>query len=66
MKWIVVLLLTLLVTNQTFSQKTNSVGMQMVDIPAGRFYMGSEGEGETIDENPVHRVSIKSFKIAAT
>lgn len=66
MKWIGIVVLTFLFMQKSFSQKTNSLGMQMADIPAGKFYMGSEGEGETIDENPVHRVSIKAFKIGAT
>ena len=66
MKWIGIVVLTFLIMQKAFSQKINSLGMQMADIPAGKFYMGSEGEGETIDENPVHRVSIKAFKIGAT
>lgn len=30
----------------------------MVQIPAGSFYMGSEGKGENYDEAPVHKVNI--------
>jgi len=66
MKRIAGLLLFSLLSMNGFAQKANSIGMQMAEIPAGRFYMGSEGEGETKDENPVHRVSIKSFRIGTT
>lgn len=49
------------------AQSNNSVGMEMVNIPAGRFYMGSEGEGETADESPVHRTTLSApFRISAT
>jgi formylglycine-generating enzyme len=50
-----------------YAQSRNSLGMQMMEIPAGGFYMGSEGEGETKDEAPVHHVRIsRPFKIAGT
>ncbi len=39
-------------------QQTNSIGMTLVPLPAGRFYMGSERDGKDADESPVHRVSI--------
>ena len=32
--------------------------VQLVDIPAGQFYMGGIGQGENFDEAPVHRVTI--------
>lgn len=39
----------------------------MVNIPAGSFYMGSLGEGEDYDEAPVHKVIISQpFKMSAT
>jgi formylglycine-generating enzyme required for sulfatase activity len=67
MKRILAVLLTSFLTHQMIAQSTNTLGMKMVEIPAGRFYMGSEGEGETADENPVHRTTIsKAFRIGAT
>ena len=61
------LILFLLFSATAFAQETNSVGMKLVTIPAGRYYMGSEGEGENADEAPVHRVTIsKPFRMAAT
>ncbi len=48
-------------------QLVNKIGMPMVSVPAGAFYMGSERDGEDSDENPVHRVTIsKSFRMGAT
>ncbi|QJW89271.1 SUMF1/EgtB/PvdO family nonheme iron enzyme [Spirosoma taeanense] len=50
-----------------YGQTVNSVGMRLIDIPVGSFYMGSERDGEDGDEQPVHRVSItKPFRMAAT
>ena len=66
MKWISLMFVVFLSESLALAQKKNDTGIQMVDIPAGRFYMGSEGEGETADENPVHRVAVRSFKISAT
>jgi len=41
----------------------NSIGMRLVEIPGGRFDMGSTvGPGEA----PVHRVSVKSFWMGVT
>ena len=50
-----------LVSNaQTFVIKT-------VEIPAGSFYMGSDGFGEDFDEAPVHKVNIsKPFRMGVT
>jgi sulfatase modifying factor 1 len=49
------------------AQPVNSVGMQLISIPAGKFYMGSEREGKDFDESPVHRVTISyPFQLAAT
>ncbi|SDL39892.1 SUMF1/EgtB/PvdO family nonheme iron enzyme [Siphonobacter aquaeclarae] len=51
----------------TWAQNKNSIGMQLVPIEAGRFYMGSEREGKDYDESPVHRVSLsKPFLMSAT
>ncbi|WP_242457890.1 SUMF1/EgtB/PvdO family nonheme iron enzyme [Pedobacter sp. BS3] len=45
----------------------NSIGLEMVRLPAGRFYMGSAGIGENADEAPAHIVDItKPFSIAST
>jgi len=45
---------------------TNSVGMTMVGVPAGRFEMG-ETRGGDFDERPVHTVTIsRPFWMAAT
>lgn len=41
--------------------------IETVEIPAGSFYMGSNGEGEDADEAPVHRVTIsQSFRMGKT
>ena len=46
---------------------TNSLGMKLVNVPAGKFIMGSAGYGENFDERPAHRVYIsKPFRMAAT
>lgn len=39
----------------------------LVEIPAGSYYMGSNGEGENFDEAPVHKVNIThAFKMGRT
>lgn len=41
--------------------------IQMVEIPAGSFYMGSNGLGENFDEAPIHKVFIThSFRMGTT
>lgn len=41
--------------------------VETVEIPAGTFYMGSVGEGEDLDEAPVHRVTIShAFRMGKT
>lgn len=61
------LLLWSLTARYGFTQSTNSVGMQLVPVPTGKFYMGSEREGKDIDESPVHRVRITNpFRLSAT
>ena len=49
----------------SFAQTTPLINL--VEIPAGSFYMGSEGKGEDYDEAPVHKVNIsKAFRMGAT
>lgn len=49
------------------SRETNSIKLEMVTIPPGQFYMGSDGRGKNFDEAPAHIVNItKSFKISST
>ena len=41
--------------------------IKTVEIPAGNFYMGSDGIGEDFDEAPVHKVNItKPFRMGVT
>ena len=48
-----------------FAQTTSLI--ELVEIPAGSYYMGSEGKGENFDEAPVHKVNIsKTFRMGAT
>ncbi len=52
---------------QTAPADTNSLGMRLVTIPAGKFIRGSAGYGENFDEQPAHRVFVtKPFRMAAT
>lgn len=44
--------------------KTESYVPILVEIPAGHFYMGSNGEGENFDEAPVHGVSLSAFRMS--
>ena len=37
----------------------------MVEIPAGSFYMGSNGGGYDCDEAPLHKVTLAAFKMSA-
>lgn len=39
---------------------------QMVEIPAGYYWMGSSGWGHDYDEAPVHKVNISSFRMSVT
>lgn len=42
-------------------------GIQFVEIPAGTFYMGSNGLGPDYDEAPLHRVTLtRPFRMSAT
>jgi formylglycine-generating enzyme required for sulfatase activity len=52
---------------QSFAQHKNSIGVQLVDVPAGTFTMGSNRGSVDADESPVHEVTIsKGFKMSAT
>lgn len=54
-------------TGIDFTNHKNSIGMEMLTIPAGYFYMGSEGKGTNFDEAPIHKVTIStSFLMGAT
>ena len=45
----------------------SSALIDLVEIPAGSYCMGSEGKGENMDEAPVHKVNIsKPFRMGAT
>ena len=49
------------------AQQKNSLGMEMVEIPAGVFHMGNHGEGENYDESPIHKVTLSHpFLMSAT
>lgn len=51
----------------TQAQAVNSLGMTLISVPAGAFYMGSERDGKEVDESPVHRVTLSApFRMAAT
>ncbi|WP_165042441.1 SUMF1/EgtB/PvdO family nonheme iron enzyme [Dysgonomonas sp. ZJ709] len=46
---------------------SNSLNINLVDIPQGYFWMGSEGKSENFDEAPLHKVYItEPFKMGAT
>lgn len=48
-------------------QPAPSAAIKLVDVPAGRFYMGSERDGEDADEQPIHRVRLTAgFRMSAT
>lgn len=49
------------------AQVKNTLGMELIQIPAGSFHMGSHGQGEHYDESPIHPVTItKPFLMGAT
>lgn len=67
MSWLRVFIFCLFIIPPAMAQHTNSIGMQFVKVKEGKFYMGSEGEGETADEAPVHRVQIsRPFEMSVT
>lgn len=59
------ILLILIFNYSAYSQQESFI--QMIEIPAGSFYMGSNGLGEDYDEFPMHKVIIpQSFKMGIT
>ncbi len=53
--------------SSAFCQAGSEPNIEMVDIPAGYFYMGSKGEKENHDEAPIHKVVISSsFRMSVT
>lgn len=55
------------ITTTTWAQDVNSLGIKLVSVASGKFYMGSEREGKDVDESPVHRVTLTTgFRMAAT
>lgn len=45
----------------------NMIGIDLIEIPSGYFWMGSEGKGENYDEAPVHKVHITNpFRMGVT
>jgi len=52
---------------QTPAQWTNSIGMELIQVPPGTFLMGSEDAGADPDEQPMHEVTIaQSLAIGVT
>lgn len=67
MKFFILNIFYFLCINCVYSQVTNSIGIDLVKIPAGSFYMGNNGYGENYDEAPVHKVMIsKDFFMSST
>ena len=59
------LVATLFIQTSGFAQTKPLI--ELVEIPAGSFYMGSEGKGENFDEAPVHKVNIsRAFHMGVT
>ena len=49
------------------SQGVSKSFIPMAEIPAGSFYMGSDGLGEDFDEAPIHQVIIsRPFRMGIT
>lgn len=62
-------LITLAIFNSGLCAQTeiNTIGINLTEIPAGYFWMGSEGKGENYDEAPMHKVTLsRPFKIGVT
>lgn len=69
MKYTTILRYTLLalLAIPSYAQEKNTLGMELISIPAGSFHMGSHGLGEDFDESPIHPVTItKPFLMGAT
>ncbi len=60
MKTVLPFLLCIFFFSCICAQKKNSLGMELVKIPAGTFYMGNQGIGESFDEAPAHVVTLSS------
>ncbi|MCD7936689.1 MAG: SUMF1/EgtB/PvdO family nonheme iron enzyme [Tannerellaceae bacterium] len=66
-KNLITLLPALLLSVCSVAQEKNSLGMDMVPIPSGTFYMGGHGLGANRDEAPIHQVTIaRAFYMSAT
>lgn len=66
-KWVQVSFIISLLSLALCAQTKNSIGMDMQNIPAGSFYMGSNGIGENFDEKPIHKVQISQpFAMSTT
>jgi formylglycine-generating enzyme required for sulfatase activity len=70
-RWAFILLLILILSGcgglkSTTSHYTNTLGMKLIKIPAGKFIMGSppEEEGRFESEGPVHQVYLDEYYIA--
>ena len=66
-RWSIISLFLLQTGLQSIAQQTNSIGIQLVNVPAGTYNMGSNRGKEDADESPVHAVTITTgFKMSAT
>ena len=64
-KLFIVLTITSMGCDRALAQNADII--PLVEIPAGSYYMGSNGEGENFDEAPVHKVYITHpFKMGRT
>jgi len=53
--------------SSVYSYSQSSEFLRLVEIPAGSFYMGSEGYAGSYDEVPVHKVTIsRPFRMSVT
>lgn len=50
-----------LVSSSSIKIKSNSLGIELVEIPEGVYWMGEFGESESQKEMPVHLVQVPSF-----
>lgn len=66
-KTLLLLIATFLFSGLYGQVERNSIGIDLVQIPSGYFWMGSEGKGEDYDEAPMHKVIITTpFKMGVT
>ena len=64
-KYILTIVAVLFIQTSGFAQIKPLI--ELVEIPAGSFYMGSEGKDENFDEAPIHKVNIThAFRIGRT